>query len=255
MDDIAIRAPRSLPEPIDPALKEMVAGVAGMLRAEGTALARATIGDDPTRRLATMLGVMKALVFGRAEQTVRQVEDGALRVACGEGCTACCHQSVAATIAEAALIALRLADPADPRRAAILEAADARAAQGPRERRRAAAPCPLLVEDRCSVYADRPLMCRSVLSSNAASCHASLAHVREGGEPTATEYFVAAQYFICGDSAALQGICKDLGLQHDVFDLTLMLAAMLRDPTLVERWSDGERVLEARPLPASSVAA
>ena len=43
------------------------------------------------------------------------MQDGDAPIACGPGCTACCYQTVQATIPEAILIALRLADPADPR--------------------------------------------------------------------------------------------------------------------------------------------
>jgi hypothetical protein len=53
--------------------------------------------------------------------------------------------------------------------------------------------------------------------------------------------------FLCnGEQAATLGICRDLGLQDDIVELTQTVAAILRDPRLVERWAAGERVFAAR---------
>ena len=74
---------------------------------------------------------------------------------CGPGCASCCHRRIEVFAVEAEPIATELAMLAarDP---------DLRA----RIRRQADDPehsqiCPLLVEDRCSVYDARPLICRS----------------------------------------------------------------------------------------------
>jgi uncharacterized protein len=117
-----------------------------------------------------------------------------------------------------------------------LAAADEEMLLDAEARRRLGRPCPLLVDGRCSVYDDRPLMCRSVLSSNPPGCDRALKVRRETG------YFLAAQFFICGDGAGLQGACKDLGLQHEAFDLIQLVATMLREPELPARWAAGERV-------------
>jgi Putative zinc- or iron-chelating domain len=186
-------------------------------------------------------------VFARAEALAEDLAEGDIPVACGPGCTACCYQTVQATIPEAILIALRLADPADPRRARVLEAAEAFQGLSPNQRRRTGIPCPLLAEGRCSVHDDRPLACRAVLSANAEGCRASLLSVLAGRDELPNDYFLAAQYLIRGDGAALQGLCRDLGLQHEAFDLVPMLAALLREPGIVERWLAGERVFAAVP--------
>jgi hypothetical protein len=247
LDDIGIHAPASLPQSVESALHPIVHQLAGALRAHAVALAAPAMAKAPAQRLITLLALMKALVFGRAEQTVRDVLEGGTAVACSVGCTSCCYQSVEATIPEAILIALRLADPEDPRRRRILDAAEALKGMSARERRRTGRPCPLLQNDRCSIYDDRPLMCRSVLSANAEGCRASLLSVLAGREELPNDYFIAAQYFIRGDVAALQGACKDLGLQHDVFDLVQMLAALIREPAIIERWLAGERVFVTVP--------
>lgn len=75
--------------------------------------------------------------------------------ACGPGCDRCCHQrfgvfEVEAAAIREALAALAIADP--PLRARVRAQADDPAHQDR---------CALLVDGRCSVYAQRPLICRS----------------------------------------------------------------------------------------------
>ena len=83
--------------------------------------------------------------------------------ACAEGCSACCHVQIgvfeleAAPIREA-LAALEREDPGLRRRIrerglALLE--------GPSPAAETPPACALLVDDRCAVYATRPLICRS----------------------------------------------------------------------------------------------
>lgn len=74
--------------------------------------------------------------------------------ACRVGCSSCCHVQIGVTGIEAdrvraALVALGHADPA---------LRDRVRAQG-RDPRRSS--CALLVDDRCAVYDERPLICRS----------------------------------------------------------------------------------------------
>jgi len=74
---------------------------------------------------------------------------------CGEGCAACCHArfsvfAVEAAPISAALTRLAAEDPA-------LRARIRRQADDPAHADR----CALLVDDRCSVYGERPLICRS----------------------------------------------------------------------------------------------
>jgi Putative zinc- or iron-chelating domain len=244
-DEIGIRVPPPLAG--DAALRNLVHRLAESLRAEAVPLARREIDRAPETKLETLLTLMKVLVFGRADALVEEVLESAAPVACAPGCTACCYQTVQATIPEAILIALRLGDADDPRRQRVLDAASDFAGMSPLERKRTGKPCPLLADGRCSVYDDRPLACRSVLSANAEGCRASLLSVLAGRDELPNDYFLTAQYLIRGDGAALQGICRDLGLQHEAFDLVQMLAALIRDPGIVERWLAGERVFAAVP--------
>ena len=108
---------------------------------------------EPTRgELAAALVQLRRRVDDHFAAAVQR-SPGAF--ACREGCDACCHRrfsvfGVEAAALREALTALAAADP--PLRARIRAQADDPAAQGR---------CALLVDGRCSVYAARPLICRS----------------------------------------------------------------------------------------------
>jgi Fe-S-cluster containining protein len=245
MDDIGVRVPRGMPQPVLPALKEEIDRLAGATRATGIVAAAQQVASDPTSTLPTVLALLKVLGFGHAQQTIDEVIAEAPKVGCAAGCAHCCHQNVELTIPEAILVAAHLSDPSDPRRDAVLAAAAARRRMSDKQRRRPGRACPLLIDNRCSVYEDRPLMCRSVLAVDGAQCAAALASILAGGEEKQIEQFTTAQYYVLGDQAGIRGICKDMGLQYDLVELTDAVAAILRDPTLPARWAAGERVFAA----------
>ena len=248
IEDIGVPTPPSLPLPVEPALKELVERLAGITRGAGIVIAAQEVARDPSARLRTVLALLKFLGFGRAQQTIDQVMAEAPKVGCKEGCAYCCYQCVAVTIPEALLVAAHLADPEDPRRRAVLARAETIAEQSATERLRPGRPCPLLVNDRCSVYEDRPLMCRSVIAGDAEQCRAALESILAGRGDLPVESFTNAQYFILGDQAGIRGICKDMGLQHDLVELSEAVAAILRDPGIVDRWVAGEHVFGAESI-------
>jgi hypothetical protein len=110
-------------------------------------------------------------------------------------------------------------------------------------------PCALLVDNRCSVYEDRPLMCRATMAGNAEGCRAAHQAALEGRQEVSVDLFVYAQYFILGDQAGMRGILRDMGLQDDLVELTQAVAAILSDPGLVDRWLAGERVFAPETAP------
>jgi hypothetical protein len=235
VDDIGVRVPLGLAQPVDPDIKALVERLAGVTRGSGIVMAAQEIAADPASTLRTVLGLLKFLVFGRAQQTVDEVTVNAPRLGCKSGCAWCCHQSVEVTIPEAILIAGELADPADPRRQTMLDSAERFRGASMIERFRARQPCALLVDNRCSVYDNRPLLCRGMMAPDAAACQASHLAALDGKD-LPVELFAIAQYFVLGDQAGLRGILRDMGLQDDLVDLTQAVAAILRDPGIIDRW-------------------
>lgn len=243
VDDIGVRVPTGVA--IDPEIDARVKLFAGILRGAGIVMAAREIAADPSSKLRTVLALLKVLVFGRAQQTIDEHMASAPRLGCKSGCAWCCHQSVEVTIPEALLVAAQLLDPADPRRAAMLANATAFRGLDERQRRRTGTPCALLVDNRCSVYDDRPLMCRAMMAPDAEGCRSAHAAGLAGAPVPPVELYVVAQYYMLGDQSALRGILKDMGLQHDLVELTQAVAAILEDPTLIERWLAGERIFGA----------
>src|SRR5581483_8496200 len=131
MDDMSIRVPPAMPLPIAPELLEIASETAAAIRGEGLAVVQRALKQDPTAKVAALLAVLKLMAFGRTEQNLALMAAEQPRIECAAGCAACCHQNVDVSVPEAILIALQVADPADPRHAAVLATAAALAEQGP----------------------------------------------------------------------------------------------------------------------------
>ncbi len=100
-------------------------------------------------------------------------------VACGKGCSYCCHQPVAINLAEARTIALSLPSlPDDVRKDSLKKLKKQKnltltkyGETGLNKKY----PCPFLHEDgSCRIYEVRPLACRRYTSTSLADCIASL---------------------------------------------------------------------------------
>lgn len=163
-----------------------------------------------------------------------------LHVECKRGCAWCCHQNVQATIPEAILVALDISQPHDPRRQAVVQTADRLFGLDAVARTQTGIPCPFLIENACSVYAHRPLNCRDFLSPSAKLCQASLESILASSPPAGMYSHAAPQIMGRALQAAIQGICQDLRLQHDLVDLIQAVASILRDPSIIARWVNGE---------------
>ncbi len=111
-----------------------------------------------------------------AERSHARTGEGACEIACRAGCAWCCHLPVMASPPE-----VRLAW-AQARRTLPAETLDAIAAEARVLDTSVPRPCPFLVEDRCSVYAARPLACRGWNSTDADACRRAYALGYDGVE-------------------------------------------------------------------------
>lgn len=247
IEDVGLRLPQGLTEEIAAPFMEHVVATAASLRgaAMGSAGPAVAVGGNPWVRLKFILDIMSTAMLPQVDRTVAEF-GAAAEIQCRSGCSFCCHQNVDVTIPEAILVALRLGDEGDPRRAATLEAAALFEGLDEEARIATGRPCPMLIDNRCSVYEVRPMACRSFTSPDAANCHAALDNLKAGKGVMPADVYVVLQFLCNGEQAATLGICRDLGLQHDLVDLTQTVAAILRDPRLIERWASGERVFVAR---------
>jgi hypothetical protein len=247
VEDVGLPMPKGMPDELAEAFTEHVATKAMALRTQAMALAgpNVAVGRNPWTRLKFMLDIMSVSILPQAEKTIAEFT-AAGDVQCRAGCSFCCYQNVDVTIPEAILVALQLGDEADLRRAAILSAADEFRELDDDTRIATGKPCPLLVDKRCSVYNVRPITCRSLTSPDAARCHAAMQSLEAGEGPLPIEIYVVLRFLCGGEQGAIRGICRDLGLQIDIVELTQTVAAIIRDPMLIERWASGEQVFVAR---------
>lgn len=114
-------------------------------------------------------------------QLVEVPRQSRARVACARGCAMCCHLRVMATPAEvlglAAYIRGLLPEDELASLATRISAAAARIRGLPRDRVLTTnIPCPLLVDNACSMYPARPLNCRAYHSLDVQACRISFEH-------------------------------------------------------------------------------
>ena len=90
--------------------------------------------------------------LGRLGQTMDSLH--AQQLSCRQGCSGCCHQHLGVFRVEAEAVSHAVAElPADTRQHIQQQARDV--LEGTRSA------CPLLLDDSCSIYASRPVICRT----------------------------------------------------------------------------------------------
>jgi Fe-S-cluster containining protein len=249
--DIPLGGPVEGDAAIGAAVLQLRSDVTVRLQRDGLAYVRQHPSAGPADMLALLLEVTAGAAYPRADQLNATL---ALPVACRAGCSACCHLTVVTTIPEAILVARALADPDHPQRQAVLEADRTFAGLDLADRLRTGRPCPLLNSDKsCAVYDVRPLACRGFMAPDADRCHRALANAIAGSGDDMITLHALPQFLGRGYKAGLNGLCRDLGLQHDLVELVRTVAAILDDPALVDRWAAGETVF--RPFGAAPVSA
>jgi Fe-S-cluster containining protein len=156
---------------------------------------------------------------------------------CQEGCAWCCHKLVGTTAPEVFRIADYLHKQLAPQelqtiREQIVQLDEQK--KGLREDRWSAArlPCPLLMNDRCSVYPVRPLTCRGFNSSDARQCERWVKKRERVEVPIYEPQHRLATFVLDGLRAGL----SESGLPDDLLELTSALRIALKLPNAFDRW-------------------
>jgi Fe-S-cluster containining protein len=216
-------------------------GIAGAARdnvvaiiGQGRVLARALeiafsaffLADHLTRRL-------------EAEQTLPHP------IACGEGCGSCCFNQVELTPPEALILGRHIVETfSDAERERVLAAVarnlaiTAGKSKTAIAARRSELPCPLLRDQRCSVYPVRPLMCRAMHALDRERCEAEL----RTGSLAVNPYYAHRHDIALSVSAGLREGCRGACLQAEALNLVQALHDFFRQENPVERWLNGEAV-------------
>lgn len=170
-----------------------------------------------------------------------------MRFDCKPGCSYCCHFRIEVVAPEVFILARRLSTLPKERLEVLSERLRDHAdkAQGVR-RENFSLTCSLLEDGRCSVYEDRPSICRKYLSLDVEECKKPGLSAPEDGE------------IVLKSSALINGTREAYAkakLPLQVHELGQALLIALTDPTCEQRWYDGEVVFPVIPeaeMPAST---
>lgn len=207
-----------------------------MLSAEEVRQLQASIASveavaSQTLRLATAAG--QAITFVSVlHHNLDLVAAAADRVACRPGCAHCCSLRVEVTDPEALQMAERVRQLPQAEQAALVLRLQrqARHWRGAETQPAQRLPCALLVDQHCSIYAQRPSACRKAHSLSAAACETGAAVI-----PQSLDRVVRCEALIAGTRQAYQ----NNNLPAASHELAAAVQAALQDPRALENWYQG----------------
>jgi len=194
-----------------------------------------------------ILGTLMERMFGAIDHTVdalKQQDPPATPTACQAECNYCCSVQVQLLPPEILYIAdhlkqfrteAELQQLVD--RVSIME--DQISGLSAVDRARVGLPCPLLENDRCSVYDVRPITCRAANSSDAERCKAAIGP--EAIQDTVPSY--THQVTVCRHvtRALLEGF-QEIGFATPPLELVSALRIVLTNDDAFSAWVRGEPV-------------
>src|SRR4051812_15021698 len=205
-------------------------------------------GRADGRGLAAMMGVLHELILEARSagsvarlmsflhENARIAERAAPNhlLACRRGCAHCCHTFVSARAPE--LLFVKRAIPAPDREAvnaAVEEAYALTGMLGPTGRAGMAAPCPMLRDGACRVYAARPMTCRMAASQSAESCARAFAPGAAALAIPIPEHYPALRR---GYSIALAGALRRAGYSAWSYEYNAAMRMALARPDAEPAW-------------------
>ena len=249
MDDATRQQRRQLQrEQMKAGRAAMATGLAtGPRRADVIAVARVLKSKlaehDNPRRASEAAALAQAL----NETSLKARPPTRVKIACSKGCSYCCYGFVGILPPEA----FRLADAVRAGRAGKLDAATVRARTvplrglGPDARIGRKLACPLLGDGGvCSVYADRPLVCRQATSLSLPACIEEFEGIDREGRIEVSQVHLAHS----GNAhVILLGALAAVGLPTEAFELSGALDVALAEPDAERRWLAGEAIFANLP--------
>jgi Fe-S-cluster containining protein len=168
-------------------------------------------------------------------------------IACGPGCGACCVLNVAVLFPEAIAITWFLkrrftGEQLDSLRERLQDLLTRTRWLDDEERLFVRIPCAFLDEKgSCMIHYVRPLLCRSITSTNPETCHDAIAMAPLDGAPC-VEMNLFQKQFIDTVYTELAGALEDLGLDPRPRRLSAAVLALLKNPDMVDAFLSGESV-------------
>jgi hypothetical protein len=199
---------------------------------------RQTLGRSTDGETCAALAARIALLVGGALEDLRGRHAG---IACAPGCNFCCHLRVMVYPHEALALLHHLhvrmpAQRAQEVRERLLANATLLQTHDPAQPRPPTA-CAFLVDGQCSAYEARPISCSGYHSLNRALCQRryETSTLMSVGIPVSQEL----RQFALTLQDELGRAVESAGLSADRVELQTTLAALLRQPALVDTWRLG----------------
>lgn len=199
---------------------------------------RATLGTSTDVDSCVQLASRIDALMTQAMEYFRQ--EGA-EIACGAGCSFCCHLRVM-VLPHEAIALFRYLGSRMPREQA--ELVRRRVLENAARIKDAAAtyqPCAFLVEGRCSAYEARPSACSGYHSLSREHCEK--AHERGATPPSGIPVSQAMRHVAATLDEGLQQGLAAAGLNAARIELHTAVAALIRQPALVARWRGGRSLI------------
>lgn len=218
-------------------MKRVARGVDVSKRDAADVVALMRVLHDQARQAAQQRSIdpLMRFLYDNMASTERRL--AGVQVACRKGCAFCCRTFVAVTAPEA-LFAMR-----GGMRERVTAANALTGGKSYEQRADTSVPCPMLVDNACSIYAARPLVCRAGASVDAGICERS--YVAQSGENIPSP--LAHVLMGTGYGVALAGALKHAGLAATAAEYNAALA--LCSDAMEQDWLAGRDVLAHLPRP------
>lgn len=169
-------------------------------------------------------------------------------IACKPGCSYCCRAlKVSVSLPEVFLLKFHVEslppDEGAALRARIIDTYSRTLQNSTQERLKQHESCPLLVDNRCSLYEFRPMSCRAAVSLDADAC-------RRAWNGEAVKINMPAAYFnaLKNTTLLLLATMSAAGLDCRSYEMNAALAIALTVPNAEQRWLAGESIFAAAEL-------
>jgi Fe-S-cluster containining protein len=214
--------------------REMLLGVALILKAK-----LKERGNE--RRASEAVGMIQGLM----EKSVAARPPKAA-IVCRNGCAYCCHSYVGLIAPEAFRLAEAVRRRAGGSLSAQLVQERCRPLLGlaPSDRVGRKLPCPLLLDNLCSVYADRPMVCRQTTSLLLEACIDEFEDRNRQVQIPISSLHLA---YAGSAHVAMLGALRAVRLPSAGYELSAALSRVLEVPDAEQRWLAGDNIFRDLP--------
>lgn len=202
-------------------------------------------GSQAPARLDGLLDALRQVAID-ADDTIEQHPGDRSLIDCGPGCSTCCVVNVSTLLPEGIAIARHIRSQGAVVEKAAVDRLEAlwREVRGidDDDRLYMRRPCAFIDESgSCSIYPLRPLLCRSVTSTDAQTCRDALAGKTFGEETAIMMHQFQQNLYETLFTGVADGLERS-GLDGRSFQLSGLTRYLLRHPEAEAAWLDGQRL-------------